>query len=106
MIDFPIAARMDDSMCVLWLERHLHPDGFACPHGGSPTRRVFRAQRHFLAYRCRDCDGYDTRLTGTVFEKTRQRPASLVRRLRGRAKGEPTARVARELGLSRKPVQT
>ena len=41
-------------------------------------------------------------LTGTVFAKTRQRPAPLVLLLRGIAKGEPTARLARELGLSRK----
>jgi hypothetical protein len=41
-----------------------------------------------------------------VFEKTRQRPATLVLLLRGIAKGEPTARLARELGLSRKQLHT
>jgi hypothetical protein len=45
-------------------------------------------------------------LTGTVFEKTRQRPATLVLLLRGIAKGEPTARLARELGVSRKQLHT
>jgi hypothetical protein len=45
-------------------------------------------------------------LTGTVFAKTRQRPATLVLLLRGIAKGEPTARLARELGLSRKQLHT
>jgi hypothetical protein len=45
-------------------------------------------------------------LTGTVFAKTRQRPATLVLVLRGIAKGEPTARLARELGLSRKQLHT
>jgi hypothetical protein len=29
MIDFPIAELLDDSICLLWLERHLHPDGLA-----------------------------------------------------------------------------
>jgi hypothetical protein len=62
-------------------------------------------QGHFPAYRCRACDGYCTLLTGTVLEKTRQRPATLVL-LRGMAKGEPTARLARELGLSRKQRHT
>jgi hypothetical protein len=38
--------------------------------------------------------------------KTRQRPATLVLMLRGIAKGEPTARLARELGLSRKQLHS
>jgi len=67
---------------------------------------VFRAQGSFPAYRCRACEGYDTLLTGTVFEKTRQRPATLVLLRRGMAKGEPTARLARELGVSRKQLHT
>jgi transposase-like protein len=106
MIDFPITDLLDDSICTLWLERHLHPDGLQCPHGGSTARRLFREQGHFPAYRCRGCDGYYTLLTGTVFEKTRQRAATLVLLLRGIAKGEPTARLARELGLSRKQLHT
>jgi transposase-like protein len=55
---------------------------------------------------CRVCARYYTLLTGSVFEKTRPRPATLVLLLRGMAKGEPTARLARELGLSRKQLHT
>jgi transposase-like protein len=106
MIDFPIEELLDDSLCTLWLERYLHPDGLICPHCGHSERRLFRAQGHFPAYRCRGCNGYYTLLTGTVFAKTRQRPATLVLLLRGIAKGEPTARLARELGLSRKQLHT
>src|SRR5918998_5512403 len=106
MIDFPIDELMDESICTLWLERHLHPRGLRCPHCGSGTRRLFRAQGHFPAYRCRACEGYYTLLTGTVFAKTRQRPATLVLLLRGIAKGESTARLARELGLSRQQLHT
>jgi transposase-like protein len=106
MIDFPITELLDDSSCLIWLERHLHPDGFSCPHCHSLERRLFRQQGDFPAYRCRMCDGYYTLLTNTVFEKTRQRPATLVLLLRGIAKGEPTARLARELGLSRKQLHT
>jgi transposase-like protein len=90
----------------MWLERHLHPDGLHCPRCSSTARRWFRAQGHFPAYRCRACHGYYTLLTGTVFANTRQRPATLVLLRRGVAKGEPTARLARELGLSRKPLHT
>jgi transposase-like protein len=106
MIDFPIAELLDDSVSLVWLERHLHPDGLHCPRCGSTARRLFRAQGYFPAYRCRACGAYYTLLTGTVFAKTRQRPATLVLLLRGVAKGEPTARLARELGLSRKQLHT
>jgi transposase-like protein len=106
MIDFPMAELLDDRICTIWLERHLHPRGLTCPRCGHPERRLFRAQGHFPAYRCRTCAGYYTLLTGTVFETTRQRPATLVLWLRGIAKGEPTARLARELGLSRKQLHT
>ena len=106
MIDFPITDLLDDDSCTLWLERHLHPVGLKCPHCGSHDRRLFRAQGHFPAYRCRGCNGYYTLLTGTVFAKTRQPPATLVLLLRGIAKGEPTARLARELKLSRKQLHT
>jgi transposase-like protein len=106
MIDFPIDELMDDGICTLWLERHLHPSGLTRPHCGHAERHLFRTQGYFPAYRCRACEGYYTLLTGTAFAKTRQRPATLVFLLRGVAKGEPTARLARELGLSRKQLHT
>lgn len=106
MRDFPIAELRDDSICLIWLERHLHPEGLKCRPCGNTARRLFRHQGHFPAYRCRVCDGYDTLLTGTVFENTRQRPATLVLLLRGMATGEPTARLARERGLSCQPRHT
>jgi transposase-like protein len=106
MIDFPIGELLDDSICTLWLERYLHPHGLTCPRCGHSERRVFREQGHFPAHRCRACAGYYTLLTGTIFAKTRQRPATLVLLLRGIAKGEPTARLARELGVSRKQLHT
>jgi transposase-like protein len=106
MIDFPISDVLDVGSCMTWLSRHLHPDGLVCPHCGSADRRLFRHQKHFPAYRCRDCDGYYTLLTGTVFERTRQSPVTLVLLLRGVTKGESTARLARELGLSRKQMHT
>src|SRR5262245_43149838 len=106
MIEFPIGELMDDSICTLWLERYLHPQGLTCPHCGSRTRTLFRAQEHFPAYWCRACEGYYTLLIGTVFEKSRRRPATLVLLLHGMAKGEPMARLARELGLPRKQLYT
>jgi transposase-like protein len=95
MLDFPISELMDDTACLGWLERHLHPEGLNCPRCGSTNRRLFRATQAFPAYRCRQCDGYYTILTDTAFEKTRQRPATLVLLLRGVAQGETTARYFR-----------
>jgi transposase-like protein len=69
-------------------------------------RRVARQRGHFTGYRCKDCDRYYTLLSGTTFAKTRRSPAQLVLLLRGIAKGEPTARLARELACSRKQVHT
>ena len=105
MIDFPIGDLRDDSICLIWLERPLHAEGVTCPHFGSTKRRLFREQGYFPAYRCQARDGYYTLLTRTVFEKTGQRPAMLVL-LRGIAKGEPTARLARETGVSRTQLHT
>ncbi|NJO83883.1 MAG: IS1 family transposase [Blastochloris sp.] len=106
MIDFPITDLLDDAICLQWLEQHLHPDGVVCPQCGSADRRLFVRNQAFPGYRCRACATYYTILTGTAFEKTRQRPATLVLLLRGIAKGESTARLSRELGISRKQLYT
>lgn len=45
-------------------------------------------------------------MSGTVFEGSRKRPATFVLLLRGISKGEPTARLARELQRSRQTVHT
>lgn len=106
MIDFPITDLLDGATCLDWLEQHIHPAGFVCPHCGSCDRRLFVKTQAFPAYRCRTCDGYYTVLTNTVFEKTCQRPPTLVLLLRGIAKGESSARLARELNISRKQLYT
>jgi transposase-like protein len=89
MIDFPITDLLSDDECAV---------------GGSAERRLFRKQGYFPAYRCLDCHGYYTLLSDTVFEKTHQRPATLVLLLRGIAKGESSSRLSRELGIGRKRV--
>jgi|RhiMethySRZTD1v2_1073278.scaffolds.fasta_scaffold262785_2 hypothetical protein len=90
MIDFPFAELLDDGICLIWLERPLHLDGLKCRHCGSTARWLFRHQEHFPTYRCRIRDGYYTLLTGTVFEKTRQHPATLALLLRSIGTAEPT----------------
>ena len=102
MIDFPITELLDEASCVTWLEQYLHPTGLTCPRCHSTDRRLFRRHSYFPTYRCRECQRTYTILTGTVFEKTRQRPATIMLLLRGIAKGESTARLSRELDLDRK----
>src|SRR6266542_1664164 len=104
MIAFPITELLDEASCVAWLEQHLHPTDLTCPRCHSSDRRLFRRHSYFPTYRCRACQRTYTILTGTVFEKTRQRPATIVLLLRGIAKGETTARLSRELDLDRKRV--
>jgi len=106
MIDFPIADLLDPAACKQWLAQHLHPGGLRCPVCQSEQRRVARRAGAFEGYRCRACDGYYTLLSGTACAKTHQPPATLVLLLRGIAKGESTARLARELKLSRKHAPT
>jgi hypothetical protein len=60
MTDFPIYELLDDSICTLWLEQRLHPDGLRCPDCRRAERRLFGAQRYFPAHRCRACAGYYT----------------------------------------------
>ncbi len=104
MIDFPIDELLDSAACQQWLEQQLHPDGLQCPKCCAAARRVARRAGEFAGYRCRSCDCYYTVLSGTSFAKTHQTPAKLVLLLRGIAKGESTARLARELQVSRKQV--
>ena len=106
MIDFSINELLDEEACEEWLEKQLHPEGLICPKCGKVERRIARRGGPVLAYRCLGCDCYHTIFTNTIFEKTRQKPSKIVLILRGVAKGETTARLARELSISRKQMHT
>ncbi len=104
MIDFPIGDLLDEQACLAWIEAHLHPDGLVCPQCGAAERRLFRTHGLWPAFRCRACHRYFTLLSGTALAKTHQPPSTIVLLLRGVARGEPTARLARELPMSRAQV--
>jgi hypothetical protein len=78
MIDFPITDLFGASLCLLWLERHLHPDGFVCPTCGSANRRRFRSQGYYDTYRCRECTGYYV-ISNVIVEKKNPRYLALRR---------------------------
>jgi predicted transcriptional regulator len=57
-----------------------------------------------MVYRCGCCQGIYNLYSKTVFEGRYFRPAQAVLLLRGVCKGDPTAEIAREIGVSRQTV--
>ena len=106
MIDCPRGERLDGRLCLIWLARHRPAEAVTGPRCRGTARRLVRAPGPFPADRGRAWEGDYPLLTRTVCEQTRPRPATLVLRRRGMAKGAPTARRARKLGLSRTPLHT
>ena len=107
-MDFPVADLFDDELSEQWLLKHFHPKGLKCPHCDarrSPARPFRRTRRsQVMVYRCHRCDGLYNVYSGTIFQARHLRPGQVVLLLRGVCKGEPTAALARELGLPRSTV--
>lgn len=103
-MDFPIADLMDEQACYDRLVVVLHPHGLACPRcraAGGGLRVHRRHRGPVLGYRCRRCGKAFNAFTGTPLSGTPKPPSRILLFLRGVAKGESTARLARELGCSR-----
>ena len=102
-MDFPVADLMDEGACYEYLLSVLHPRGLACPGcGAADGLGVHRRRRApVVDYRCRACGRVFNAFTGTPLAGTPKRPSRVVLVLRGVAKGESTAGLARELGCSR-----
>jgi transposase-like protein len=101
-MDFPIRQFLDPRACYDYLLRILHPGGLRCPRCGGPELHVHRRRRDpVLDYRCRHCKRVFNAYTGTLLQGTKRTPTALVLILRGVAKGESTAELARELGCDR-----
>lgn len=103
---FPITDLLDDKHSEEWLLEHFHPEGLRCPKCGSKSRRTFRETEtsRLTVYRCLECEGIYNLYSGTLFEKKHLRPSQVVLLLRGVTKGEPSMRLAQELGVSRTTV--
>lgn len=102
-MDFPILDLMDESACYQRLVEVLHPGGLHCPRcAAADGRQIHRRQREpVLDYRCKHCGRVFNAFTGTALQGTQRRPSQILLFLRGVANGEPTAKLARELGASR-----
>jgi transposase-like protein len=106
-MDFPIVDLFDDDLSAVWLLKYFHQNELRCPHCGKSVEeaRVFRVthKSRLTVYRC-SCQGIYNLYSGTVFEGKHFRPAQAILLLRGACKGEPTATIAREIGVTRQTV--
>jgi transposase-like protein len=106
-MDFPIVDLFDDDLSAVWLLKYFHQNHLNCPHCGRSVQeaRVFRTTKRsgLTVYRC-PCQGIYNLYSGTVFEGKHFRPAQAILLLRGVCKGEPTAAMAREIGVARQTV--
>lgn len=104
-MDFPITNLMDREACLDWIEEYFHPEGMECPHCRATFEQAnwFRqTERSELdVYRCKECTGIYNLYSGTVFEGRYFRPEQTVLFLRSVCQGKTTAKIARELGISR-----
>ncbi len=107
-MDFPIIDLLDHDQCVAWLEHHFHPTGLRCPHCATPrdAARLFRinAGSGLPVYRCHRCQGIYNLYSGTVFAGSHLVPEHVVLLVRGVLQGQPSAHLAREIGLTEKTV--
>ena len=104
---FPITDLLSHEQSVAWLETHFHPEGLRCPSCGASREqaRPFRTtQRGLLTYRCKCCQSAYNLYSGIIFANSLLPPAKVVLLLRGVCKGESSAALAQELGLSRTSV--
>jgi len=107
-MDFPIIDLLDDELSSQWLLKYFHPQGLKCPHCGQGLNqsREFRQTKtsQLTVYHCSPCQGIYNLYSRTVFEGRYFRPAQAVLLLRGVVKGDPSAEIAREIGVSRQTV--
>jgi len=109
-MDFPIVDLLDEHSSARWLLKHFHPGGLRCPHCQAPQAkgRYFRVNRKsgLTVYRCGRCEGIYNLYSGTVFEGSQLTPMQTILLLRGVLKGQSSAQLAREIGLTEKTVRT
>ena len=104
-MDFPIVELMDREACTAWITGHFHPNGLKCPHcqAGLEQAIHFRKTKSsdLMVYRCKACRGIYNLYSGTAFEGRHFTPEQTILFLREVLQGKPTAKLARELKISR-----
>jgi transposase-like protein len=103
-MDFPIVDLMDQEACRRKLADLLHPEGLACPRCGARDGLNVHRRRPdspVVDHRCKGCRRVFNMYTNTPWQGTHHSPVQILLILRGIAKGEPTAKLAREVGVGR-----
>ncbi len=102
-MDFSLIDYLDEDACYAKLVELLHPDGLACSGCGERERLGVHRRRRapVLDYQCAACGRVFNAWAGTFLQGTHRRPSHILSILRGVARGEPTAQMARELGCDR-----
>jgi transposase-like protein len=102
-MDFALIDYLDEDACYAKLLELLHPGGLACPDCAERHRLGVHRRRRapVLDYQCAACGRVFNAWAGTILQGTHRRPSRIVLILRGVARGEPTAQLARELGCDR-----
>jgi transposase-like protein len=102
-MDFPIVALMDQEGCRQKLFDLLHPEGFACLRcqARDGLNGYGRPETPVLDYRFKGCRRVFNVFTETPWQGTHLSPAQILLILRGIAQGVPSAKLAREVGISR-----
>jgi hypothetical protein len=104
-MDFPITELMDREACAQWLEEYFHPDGLKfppCQAGIDQAVWFWKTKQSDLdVYRCRNCRGVYNLYSGTVFEGRYFTPEQTILFIREVVQGKSTAKLARELKISR-----
>ena len=109
-MDFPIVELMDRASCTAWLIGHFHPEGLKCPHCEASLEQAIRFRQtkssDLTVYRCKACRGIYNLYSGTAFEGRRFTPEQTILFIREVLQGKPTAKLARELNISRTTALT
>jgi transposase-like protein len=105
---FPITDLLDQTDCERWLLEHFHPDGLRCPQCQTPVHDAHRFRRtkksQLQVYRCNQCQCVYNLYTNTVFQQRHLTPQQVVLLVRGVLKGDTSAEIADELGVSYQTV--
>ena len=105
---FPITELLDQTDCESWLLDYFHPAGLKCAKCQTDVSNahLFRQTKksRLQVYRCNQCDCAYNLYTNTVFQQRHLTPQQVVLLLRGVLKGETSAALADELGVSYQTV--
>ena len=105
---FPITDLLDQTDCESWILDYFHHDGLKCPNCQTDVSdaHLFRHTKksQLQVHRCNKCQCAYNLYTDTVFQQRHLTPQQVILLLRGVLKGEASAELADEIGVSYQTV--